>query len=170
MQHRSHILALGLALVAAFVTGSFFAWLFSLEGSKGLGQWGWNGIYLGIATLGALPLVLGLLSLLFKAEKSKAGTGLAWTCTGLSILVVAGILILFGSIYIKAHQVAGPVPALNLVDPATGIAPAGTGPEGQVLHLALSSDPHWGADNAAGTERTAILRSVAAARPDSTLR
>lgn len=167
MAQRTRILALALALIPALVTGAFFAWLFSLEGSRGLGNWGWNRIYLAIAGLGLLPLVLALLSLAFKAEASRPGRILGWVSTGLGILAVAAILILFGTIYTKAHRVAGPVPALNLLDPSKGLVPGTSGPDGPILRLALSSDPHWGADNAAKEERTAILDSVAAARPDA---
>jgi UDP-2,3-diacylglucosamine pyrophosphatase LpxH len=169
MQHRTKILVVALAGIALVLVGAFFLWLFSLEGSKGLGQWGWNGIYLAIAALGVLPLVLALLSLAFRAEASKPASAFGGASIGFTVLAAAGILILFGTIYTKAHRVAGPVPALNLVNPASGIRPAAAGPDGGILRLALSSDAHWGADNSAASERTAILRSVAAMKggPDA---
>jgi acid phosphatase len=159
---------MSLSAIAAIVVGAFFAWLFSLEGSKGLGQWGWNTVYLAIAVTGALPLILSLAGLPWiKAGASRLGAGLSIASLVLSVIVTAGILILAGEIVTRAHHVAKPVPSLNLVDPSKGLVPSGPADAtGQaVLRLSLSSDPHWGADTAYAEGRNALLKSVAAEQP-----
>ena len=168
MTSKARLSCLYSSIVAALAVGAFFIWLFSLEGSKGLGAWGWNTIYAAIAAAGLLPLVLALVTLAFrKADESRPATILAILSLVLSVLATAGILITWGEIETRAHRLSRPVPALNLVDPSKGIEP--TGPvdaSGQpVLRLSLSSDPHWSADTSDAGARSAILRAVYRTEP-----
>lgn len=133
----------GTAAVAALL-----AWLFSLEGTKGLGEWGWNRVYFAIAALGLLPLVLALCALAIAAAAAGA-------------LAFGASAVIFGFIIAKAHALGQPPPRLMLVDPGKGLATADSG----TLRLALSSDPHWGALTAGGAARLTILKGVAAERP-----
>lgn len=151
------------SLGAAIAVAAFFIWFLGLEGSRGLGAWGWNKIYYAIAAVGVLPLVLSLLTLLWRrTEMAKPAMVLGIASLVLSVIVCVGILITWGELVTRAHKVSGPIPDLNLVDPSKGIAPAGpvdaSGRE--VLRISLSSDAHWGAETADAEARSAILRAV----------
>ena len=148
---------------AAIVVASFLIWLLGLEGSKGLGAWGWNRIYIAIAAAGALPLLLSLITLFWrKTEMARPATVLGIVAIVLSVIVSAGVLVTWGEIVTRAHRVSKPIPALNLVDPQKGIRPAGPADASgqEALRISLSSDAHWGADTANAEARSAILRAI----------
>ena len=96
---------------AAIAVAAFLVWLLGLEGSRGLGAWGWNRIYIAIAAAGALPLVLSLVTLLWrKAEMAKPATVLGIVALVLSVIVSAGVLVTWGEIATRAHKVSKPYP------------------------------------------------------------
>jgi hypothetical protein len=83
----------------------------------------------------------------------------------LGAVVLLGMAALWIGISSIASKMSGPVPKLDLVDPVSGIAlsPA----RGGELYLSFSSDPHWGVDTANPAAREAVLKGVAAAKPDA---
>lgn len=80
---------------------------------------------------------------------------------GRELLAFGASAAIFGFIVSKSHALAQPLRRPRLVDPGKGLVPAEAG----TLRLALSADPHWGADTANGPARLAILKGVAAERP-----
>ncbi len=159
------LVAGGLAAAAVF---GFLIWLFSLEGTRGLAAWGWRRIFLAVAVVGALPLLLALAGLPWlRREEAIPGALFSGTAIGLAALCIVAVAIGFGEIELRARRLTKPRPTLKLIEPAAGIIPGGPAdPEsGAMLRLSISSDPHWGAETANATARTAILGAIAAAQP-----
>lgn len=145
---------------AALFMAGLMAWLFSLKGTIGLFQWSarYRGIFLAFMALGALPLLLSLVGLLL-ARSGRPVPMLSPLSIAFSILTVLASVGLFAGLRSLSRS-SDPPPALNLVDPSTGIAGCDGG-----VRLSISSDPHWGASTADASAREAILRGVEAERP-----
>jgi UDP-2,3-diacylglucosamine pyrophosphatase LpxH len=153
---------------SAAAVAAFFAWLFSLQSSLGLFVWQpeWRRNFLLIGAAGALPLMLTLSRLIAQRASGRRDEGwkpgkvlstAAIAASGLALLLAGGLLYYIES---SARSVQAPVPVVKLLDPKAGIAAT----DG-VLRITLSSDPHWGSEKADAEARTAILRSVAQAKP-----
>ena len=168
MKTETKVFAIVAGGAAAAAAAGLLAWLFSLQGTRGLAEWGYRGLFLGIGAAGLLPLVLALAGLPWlKREDFLPATVLGWAALALSGLVVCGCVIAFGEIQLRSRALTKPLPALALVEPAAGIAPRGpAAPDGSpLLRLSLSSDPHWGKEEANAAARSAVLKGVASASP-----
>lgn len=154
--------------IALLVVGGFLLWVLSLQGMKGLAQWGWMKAFTAIGIAGAIPLVLSLVGLIWQNRpEAKAGAILDIVTISLAGLLIAVTIIGFGEIQLRSRALPKKITRINLVDPAKGIqinGPADADGD-QVLRLAMSSDPHWGAKNCSPEARSAILRSIAAESP-----
>jgi len=165
------------AIVAAStaVAAACLAWIFTRESSLGLYRWTeWRGRLNAIMIGAAAPAILGLAALALRrltrggpgALAAKAAAGLELGAAILGALVALGMAALWiGLGSLSRSMSGGPAPALRLVAPVSGIAP-NPARGGSVL-LSFSSDPHWGAETADARAREAVLRGVAAAKPDA---
>ncbi len=167
MTSKLGAVSLAAASAAAFVVFAVMAWLFTREGSVGLYRWTtWRGRFNAILIAGALPLALALLGLaLRKVAGGGLGAALGLAATALAGIVALGAIGFLAWLLATSRAMSAPAPKVRLVDPVSGIASSA---EGKVS-LSFSSDPHWGVGTADAAAREAILRGVAARRPDAFL-
>ncbi len=145
--------ALILSVFALIVYSVFLFWFGNITGNPGLFAWHpeFNAIFIVLICLVALP-VLAIVFLLLAAVRNRAVKGVkifAWIADLLCILVASGFV---GYCVICGHYVPS--------DPARLNNPLDLKNPPSLTHIAVSSDPHWHADEANAEARSEIIRRV----------
>jgi len=163
MRARIRTISIWAGGLAAIAMAAFLCFAFTRQGTLGLARWNgdWRLIFIGLAALGALPIVLSIVvRLVIRDDSRKPGKAFAWTATAIAALAIVASAGLFYYVLSTSRAIAGPITALSLVDPSVGIPESGG-----AVRVSISSDPHWGAETSDAGARSAILRGVAQAKP-----
>ncbi len=181
--------SLVLSGLAAVVFIGMVLYLLGLQGMKGLFTWYIRIPLVPVAVAVALPVLLALAELLLRDGSGIAAKILRWLSRIGAILVMLVACGVFGYLYFTPRSGRIDPARLNLIEPASGIAPksaaaapggaatgnaasvsAGTsgtaaGAVASVIRISLSSDAHWGKANANAAARESILKGIASASP-----
>jgi hypothetical protein len=159
-KQEGEALPLALGIGAAAAIAALLLWLLSVPGTRGLYRWGYAAPFLAFLGLGAFALALAIGQAAL--GRSRPAGGGAFKALRLASGLVSAVALFagFGAGAFILANAYGPLAPTELrptlPDPSLGLAH----PEGRLLRVALSSDPHVDRDVSNHEARAAILRQA----------
>src|SRR5574344_677961 len=161
---KSLKLPLFIAIISELAIATFVVWFYTRTGTSGLFRW--NPKYAQqfsafVFMLLVPPVFFGLTALFSFTLKTKPVVSFVFGCICILLsLACAGYSTYYGiNTAIKGHTVPKNHAVVKNLLPKENVPP--------LTHIAVSSDPHWNAENCVPEERTAVMQQVDSRKYDA---